>query len=343
MVYYHKDYGNGNRNIHLGLVYQCSKNSRYGLLYGFAYGEKNKLFYFEKELELEIPQHTLVSYLAYDMKEFSSKAEYVYPVSSLTIHRDERGKYREDNVYHDDESWRLINEGIPYFDYKRGDSYCIYYPIISNNVCTIWSGLFGVGIYMHKEAEIYEMYKELTEMNYSGWPSAEVVAKAISEFKEYTDSVNAYEVLEHYCIWQEGTYYSRPGKDDHYRLVQYNSLSSDDPYLMSLLPNKQEEIFFDNDAKWWDDYMVGNKDMPEEANMAIEKAKSDYSKEKHLAYLINDYYTKVVKVRDRYDFLKKEIAKAFDIDKAERVASWFNGELTDIFLEKLNSYNHSGS
>lgn len=128
MKYINKDYSN--RQIHLGLVASCRKNNRFGLLYGFRkppYDGKeelfeNKLFYFEKDPLLEISENTLVSYLAYDYNGFTPKVDYVYPVSSLVKHKDERGVYRADDVYHDDETWRLINEGIPFLTMKKVES-----------------------------------------------------------------------------------------------------------------------------------------------------------------------------------------------------------------------------
>lgn len=43
----------------------------------------------------------------------------------------------------------------------------------------MWRGLFGCGIYMNKEANIYEMYKELSSINYFGWPTLEEVTNTI--------------------------------------------------------------------------------------------------------------------------------------------------------------------
>ena len=197
-----------NRQILLGLIASCKKNSQYGLLYGFRKAPykgkekiiENKLFFFEKDLETEIAENTLVSYLSYDYNGFSPKVDYVYTVSSLVKHKDERSTRRADGIYHDDETWRLINEGMPYFDYESGRSYCIYYPIINDDVCTIWEGVLGAGIYMGKETVIYEMYNELLSINYTGWPSLEDVTNAVIKFKEHIDNINAIEIIDTYQI-----------------------------------------------------------------------------------------------------------------------------------------------
>ena len=152
MRYIHKDLlRSRNRKIHLGLIAKCNKGNKFGLIYGIRIppsngGEQiyeNKLYYFEKDDDLEIIQNSLVSYLSFDYNGFTPKVDYVYPVSSLIMHHDRRGTRRADDVYHDDETWRLINEGIPFFDYEPSRNYCIYYPIIKDDECTIWEGLFG--------------------------------------------------------------------------------------------------------------------------------------------------------------------------------------------------------
>lgn len=346
MKYVNKDYSN--RQIHLGLVASCNKDDKCGLLYGFRkppyYGGEeifeNKLFYFEKDPNIEIARNTLVSYLSYDYDGFTPKVDYVYPISSLVIHNDKRGTERADGVYHDDETWRLINEGILYFDYEPSREYCIHYPIISDNVCTIWRGLFGCGIYMKKEAVIYEMYKELSTIH-DGWPTLETVTNVIVEFKKQIDSINAFEIIDTFEIMKIGRYISRPGRDDHYFVDLYQSLPNDDKFLSYLLPSKQENIFYDDNAYPSDGYRTGVLLMTEETMQAREKAKAEYSKEKHLAYLISDFFSNVTKTNERAEFLKKQIMKEFDVDRASEVASRFNGKMTDDFIALINKYNES--
>lgn len=347
MKYICKDYSN--RKIHLGLVANCKKNDRYGLLYGIRnppYNGKeqiyeNKLFYFEKDEELEIAQNTLVSYLSYDYNGFTPQIEYVYPVSSLVVHEDTRDTYRADNIYHDDETWRLINEGIPYFDYKPSRNYCIYYPMINDNECTIWRGLFGCGMNMEKEAVIYEMYKELNTLEHTGWPTLEETTDAIIKFKEQINSINAFEIIDTFEIMKIGRYISRPGRDDHYFEDLYQKLPNDDKFLSYLLPTKQENIFFDDNAYPSDGYREGILLLDEETKYARERAKKEYSKEKHLAFLINDYFSEVQNEIKRAELLKKWIQEEFDVDNASEIASQFNGKITDEFISLLNEYNNS--
>ena len=347
MRYVHKDFGN--RQIHLGLIAHCKKGSEYGLLYGFRKPKsngnrsifENKLFYFKKSLEDEIPSNTLVSYLSYDYDSFSANAEFVFPLSSMVKVSDQRGTRRDDDVYHDDETWRLINEGIPFFDYQYSRNYCIYYPIIEKNVCTIWSGVFGVGIYMNKEAEIYEMFRELDRLNYSGWPSFDEINNTINEFRKYINSINAFDIIDTFEINKRCSYHSRPGKDDYYLEYLEQKLPNDDKYLSFLLPDKSEQIFYDNNAYPSDGYVSGTFLQEEETMQAREKAKEEYSKEKHLSYLIFSYFSEIDKKREKSEELKSSIDKEFDIQNAKTILSKFEGYITDELIALIDDYNCS--
>lgn len=335
MKYVDKSYSG--RSIHLGIVACCSKGDKYGLLYGL----RNKLFYFKKDSGFELANNTLVSYLSGNYNENTSKVDYVYPVSSLVKHKDTRGTCRADDFYHDDETWRLINEGIPYVDFESGRSCCIHYPMIQDDTCLLWRGLLGGGVYVHGEQYIYEMYNELTSINYNGWPSLEEVTNAVIEFKDYIDSINAFEIIDTFEIMIIKRYVSRPGKDDHYFEDIYQSLPNEDKYLSYLLPTKQENIFFDDNAYRSDGYKDGIQLLNEETMQAREKAKAEYSKEKHLSYLINDFFSDFLEKKERSDLLNKSILGEFDVDKANEIVSGFKGEITKEFESQLNKYNES--
>ena len=325
---------NNNRQIHLGLVASCKTNANYGLLHG-----EKKLFYFEKDPNLEIAENTLVSYLSFDFKEFTPKVDYVYPLDTLVKHRDERGICRADEIYHDDETWRLINEGTPYVDFESGRNCCIYYPIIEGDTCTIWRGLLGCGVNVHGEWLIYEMYNELTTLNYNSWPTLEEVTTAVNGFVKHIESINAFEIIDTFEIKRICHYISRPGKDDYYFEDLYQCLPNDDKYLLYLLPTKQENIFFDDNAYRSDGYKDGVYLLENETMQARERAKADYSKEKHLAFLIKDFFTDALEKKERTELLKKRIVKEFDVDKTSEIMSKFRGKITDDFIALINEYN----
>lgn len=341
-----------NRSVHIGLVAKCEKFDDYGLLFGFRkapYGDskqkarEHKIFYFEKDPNSKIESNTLVTYLSYDYNSFSPKAERVYPLDELISHHDKGGVLREDGRYHDDVTWRLINEQKPFIDYF--DRNCIiYYPTIENERCFIWEGSWGVGMYWNIEGYIYKMWDEIMKTNCKGWtfwPSLEETAKKISEFKHYIDSTNAFDIIDTYVIHRKEWYQSRQGKDDDFFNIDIiPHLHSDDKYLQSLLPLEKSEDYIEVSPGEGYHYKNGTYFLEEETKAAINKAKLEYSKEYHLAYLIRDYFSEVNNKELRLTRLYKDIYYQFDVEYADAVLDKFRGRIDDVrFRILLDKYN----
>lgn len=355
------DMGLSNRSVHLGMIAKCNYNQNHGLLLGFRKtrhvpGKKtrdveHKIFYFEKDLKLVIKENTLVSYLSYDYDNFSAKAENVLPLTDLIIHHDRRTKFREDRALHDDEAWNLINEAKPFIDYSITNRNCIvYYPIIEGDICYLYHGLWGIGLYWHEEAYIYKMFKDICEnreTHYAGWPSFEQTIVIINELKNYVESINAEEIINTYTIERHEEYFTRPGKDfNFYDIYKVSILRTEDKYLQFLLPSKGELIEHD-EVTSLHGYRTGVFPLKEEAEAAQEKAKSIYSKEDHFAYLLRDFFMSekekelTAKTSEMTaKALEMEIPYKFDIVSAEKVINRFQGTIDDqLFVRLLDDYN----
>ncbi len=345
------DMGLSNRSVHLGMIAKCNYNQNYGLLLGFRKtrhvpGKKtreveHKIFYFEKDLNLVIKENTLVSYLSYDYDNFSAKAENVLPLTDLVIHHDRRTKFREDRALHDDETWNLINEAKPFIDYSFNDRNCVvYYPIIEEDICYLYVGLWGIGLYWHEEAYIYKMFKDIRETHYAGWPSFEQTIVIINELRNYVESINAEEIINTYTIERHEEYFTRPGKDfDFYDIYKVSILRTEDKYLQFLLPSKGELIEHD-EVTSLHGYRTGVFPLKEEAEAAQEKAKSIYSKENHFAYLLRDFFMSEKEKELTVKTLEMEIPYKFDIVNAEKVINRFQGTIDDQqFMRLLDEYN----
>ena len=338
-----------NRSVHIGLIAKCDKLNDYGLLFGFRkapYGDskqkarEHKIFYFEKDVDLEIEKNTLVSYLSYDYNTFSQKAERVYPIEELISHHDNGGIKRDDGNCHDDVTWKLINEEKPFIDYY--DRNCIiYYPTIENDICYIWEGLWGIGMYWNIEGYIYKMYDTIKNINYEGWPLLEDTIEKINEFKNYIDSVNANDIIDTYEVRKIEWRQSRPGKDyDYFNTDIISSLDSDDKYFHYLLPLVNDKGFIEIPPG--DNYKYKNGDylLEEKTNTAKDKARLEYSKENHLAYLIRDYFRKFYEEKLYITNLQNDIYYQFDIENANAVLDKFRGRIDDIrFRMLLDRYN----
>lgn len=342
MIYVNKF--NSNRRIHLGLIARCNRGENNGLVYGFREppqgNYEHKLLFFQKKPDMEMKEHTLVSYLSYDYNGFNPQVEYVCSVFSLMVWHDTYDKERADCIYHDDKVWNMLDEGIPYLNYddSNGLKFCIYYPIINGNVCTVWRGRFCAG---YKEFRIYETMKELNDLNFQGWPSVEDVSEKIAQIIEYIESINAYEIIDTYRIEQRNTYHSKPGGDDSYAEHTYWKLQSDDGFLNYLLPTKDELTFFDGNAYPSDGYKDGHFLLEEETIHAIDTAKKKYSKDKHIAFLIRDYFATIEEKKEQSIKLKKTLFDEFDIDRVSEIVRKFSGDITDNIKALINEYNDS--
>ena len=343
--------GLSNRSVHLGMIAKCNYNEKYGLLLGFRKpphvpGQEtreveHKIFYFEKELKFVIKENTLVSYLSYDYDNFSAKAENVLPLTDLIIHHDRRTKFREDRVLHDDEAWNLINEAKPFIDYSINDRECVvYYPIIEDDICYLYDGLWGIGLYWDKEAYIYKMFTDIRETHYAGWPSFEQTIVIINEIRNYVESINAEEIINTYTIERHEEYFTRPGKDyNFYDIYRVSILRTEDKYLQFLLPSKGELIEHD-EVTSLHGYRIGVFPLKEEAEAAQEKAKSIYSKQNHFAYLLRDFFMSEKEKELTVKTLNMEIPYKFDIVNAEKVINRFQGTIDDQhFVRLLDDYN----
>lgn len=341
-----------NRSVHIGLVAKCEINDNYGLIFGFRkapYGDskqkatEHKIFYFEKDVNFKIERNTLVTYLSFDYNPYSPKAERVYPLAELISHHDSGGIIREDGRYHDDETWKLINEEKPFIDYYDRDC-IIYYPTIEDDICYIWEGLWGVGMYWNIEGYIYKMWNEILKTNCKGWtswPSLEETTEKISEIKHYIDSINANDIIDTYEILRKEWYQSRQGKDDDFFHIDIiSNLQSSDKYFQYLLPLEKDEDYIEVPPGEGYKYKNGVYFLEEETKAAKDKARLEYSKEKHLAYLIRDFFCEANEQELYLTRLYKDIYYQFDVENANEVLDKFRGKIDNIrFRILLDKYN----
>ena len=346
MEYVNKTHGN--RSVHLGFIKQCRNGEDYGLLFGYRTPpympsrsiyetpQENKLFYFKKPKELQLKENTWVTYLAYDYNGFVPEAEYIFLYSSLIYNYDAKGILRDDGEEHDDKTWKLINNGTPF---RSNGS--VYYPIIENNTCTIYQGTFHAGMYSTREWNTYCLFNEIESIDYRGWPSIDDATEYIQQITQYVETVDAFDIFDRFSMRKECIYRSRPGKDDHYVETLKQNLPSDDTYLLQLLPSKEEEVFYDDNAYPSDGYKTETIELKKEAAEKIEMAKSVYSKEKHIACLISDFFYSIKETEMHVDMLKRQISQETDQKKVDYVRGVFYGGLDWEFLERLNRYNES--
>lgn len=292
-----------NRRFHIGIICRCVSGEELGIIHGVKRHPYNgvkevyeqKYFYFKKDINFELPLHTIVFYYSTDYNDFDAEAEYVCPYESIRMKVDTRGMYRSYNgyqgggAYHDDECWQNIINGIPYLSVSP---YCLVYPVIEEErfcegqycylIETVFSSLEDyfirccVGIDNCK----YD-YQENRYDDLSGF-----IKKTVS----YINSLDIDNIISGYSIVREESLCRRPGKDDHYFIYKMSCLNSEDSYLRFLLPVSRDLIDYDLDwSSASDEDNSGIYYLQDETEKARNNAIATYSKERHLAFLIEEF------------------------------------------------------
>lgn len=292
-----------NRRFHIGVICRCISGENIGIIHGVKRHPYNgvkeiyeqKYFYFRKDINYELPLHSIVFYCSWDYDDFDAEAEYVSPYESIRMKVDTRSTYRPYNsfhgggAYHNDECWNHIISGIPYMDVNP---YCLVYPVIEEE-------RFGEGQYCYLITTVFSSLEEYfirccVEIESCKYDYQEHNYDNLSAFIEktvsYINNLDIDNIISEYSIVREESLCRRPGKDDHYFIYKSSYLNSEDEYLKSLLPVKRDLIDYDLDwSSASDEDNSGIYYLQEETECVRNNAKAIYSKERHLAFLIDKF------------------------------------------------------
>lgn len=292
-----------NKRFHLGIICRCVSGEDIGIIHGVKRHPYNgvqevyeqKYFYFSKDINYVLPCYAIVFYYSTDYDDFDAEAEYVCPYESIKMKVDTRGTYRPYNgsrgggAYHDDECWHHIISGIPYLNVSP---YCLVYPVIEEErfcegqycylIETVFSSLEDY--FIRCCVGIEDCMSDYQEHNYDNLST--FIEKTVS----YINNLDIDKIISEYSIVREESLCRRPGKDDHYFIYRSSYLNSEDEYLKSLLPVKRDLIDYDLDwSSASDEDNSGIYYLQEETESVRNNAKATYSKERHLAFLIEKF------------------------------------------------------
>lgn len=335
-----------NKRFHLGFICRCKDGENIGVINGLKRHPydglrevyEQKYFYFYKDENRIIPEDTLVFYYSKDYNEFSPKAEYVTPFDIVKTSGDARTTYRlydgDSGAYHDDISWNKIINGIPYLSVCP---YCIVFPVIKkdsngNDFCylieTVFSSLedylirCSIGILNCIYENKHNEYDNLT--------------KFIEKSNRYINTLDVNALISNYVVFRQEQLNRRPGKDDQYFIIKESNLDSSDSYLQSLLPSKREIIDYDlNWSSATDEDNSGIYFLQEETEALKKNAMAQYTQERHLAFLIEEFLNKKDqnnrKMSELVAELKHYIVPCNDIN--------FETSEADHYIDLINRFN----
>ncbi|MBD5418557.1 MAG: hypothetical protein HDR48_00760 [Bacteroides sp.] len=315
-----------NKRFHIGIICRCIPGEDIGIIHGVKRHPYNgvqevyeqKYFYFSKDINYALPCYAIVFYYSTDYDEFNAKAEYVSLYESIKMEEDTRGSYRpyndyqiggvyHDGAYHDDECWQHIINGIPYLDVNP---YCLVYPVIEEE-------RFGEGQYCYLIKTVFSSLEdyfirccvgiENCKFDYKEH-SYDNLSMFIEKTVSYINNLDIDNIISEYSIVREESLCRRPGKDDHYFIYKSSYLNSEDEYLKSLLPVKRDLIDYDLDwSSASDEDNTGIYYLQEETESVRNNAKTAYSKERHLAFLIERFLKNKEENIQKLSELKKSL------------------------------------
>lgn len=315
--------------LHVGLIVQCRENDDFGVVLGCvnskavwnksAYGVP-VLYYFSKDAKKKIPSLTPVSF--FTRKSQAYEAFYVKSLYSYKVcDRDGDTTLRSDGYYYTDSVWNAMNSKDYYIAHSYHGGNTLYVPILQmssrlryykgERIFTILpsdleNSIVCFDVLMSAEENcLVNCFLQLLELGNVTYPSVEEIAQKLKEISDKVETFDIVSILDTYEVGSSGYYQCRPGRDDHFHMLQYCRLGKGDAYIKSLLPIKEESTYYSCYGRGADeqDYQIVDIDA---TNKYKARALSMYSKDMHIAYLLKDFFMdKVERVRSHDALIQK--------------------------------------
>lgn len=226
------------------------------------------------------------------VKENCDKAIKVKRIDDIFIVEDGIRTHRiEGDLYYTDKEF----EAFVSKKFFLSDS-CAYCPVETKGD-TVYYCHDNLHYYSEK---IYEGYKEQKSINWLGYPSLEEITATISKYKKYVRYFNFEKIISTYKVVKDGWFQCRPGRDDSFNITVTRTIDSSDPYVKSLVPLNEDEDSYAcvGRGAGYDDYTIL---LEGEMKENINNARENYSKDKHLAFLIDKYYKDIFQRKETHD------------------------------------------
>lgn len=257
-----------NISMSIGMVYQCNKNQQFGIIISL-FGDN--LYYFDKEANSSINRYDLVSYIRDPLD--SNKAKSVIEIKKIK---------KTANVF--DYKEVTIENAIMDFrtrmiSFLAQEEGAVYYTAIPDSST-------------HLAIELYErsiLNKKTPLLSISE------LGEKIEALKKYVNHFDEKEIIKTYTVIHDGHIQTRVGRDDFFHTSIERCVQSDDPYIKSILPIGEERNHYHYGPEDEEYHYLDNDATMEGQKMAI----SNYRKEDHFVFLLNDFISEFYSERDR--------------------------------------------
>lgn len=309
--------------IKIGIICECDGGSEFGWLYSFygystILGEKPysaKLFYsFKKSANHSLKKGTIVAFIS--LNDILGYAVNVMEIKELPF------LYAESNE--DEIQYRKKNV-LPYWEIHyqwRFDYCCLFFPYKKNKSQPAelqYKILYG------KELEIFKLLYALNESSFKPL-SLNAITNHIQEIKDYISGFSLENILETYICGESGYFQCRPGRDDSYNTTVYKTIESNDEYIKSIIPLGKESDSTACVGRGIDDEDYDKINVAE-TETGKQIARAEYTKEKHIAFLVNAFFEKYYSEKLKYEDLISDL-KELGLSDRFRYDKFGYGELS---------------
>ena len=294
------------KQIELGLILQCRDNGKYapeyfGVLIGF-FGDK--LYYFDKEADFDIPKYQLVTFIVDDND--PNKALFVTDIDKYEFVSNENNNFRKpDGFYCAPEEWKAMIRGIPFIGMSRHIC-CIFFPAKQKHTD------------LYYEKVLTDTYIDAINLHHyakalSFIPNIEVcdIKNKIRSLKHYIEGLDYKSLIETYRVIEDGYLQRRVGRDDHFNMTTTRTVDTNDSYIKFLLPIGEEKNYYAINSDEENYNYIDEEATKAEKEAALGK----YDREEHLAFLLKEYidgHYEVAQTLLEFDIRLKQI---FNLEK----------------------------
>mgnify|MGYP000180611177 FL=1 len=332
------------KKLCIGIIIECNAQSEYGIIYESEDSSECKnggLYYFYKDQSLEIPPKTFVSFI----KDLTCSWKNVFEVTDVCIlqeyvnyiltSKEERQSYYESSSTKRMEE--LMSDGknfiVIYYDDENQDlTSRLYYPHIDNNKRKINYYFFTSASYKSLKT-IFECYTFLLAQEF--FASFSFITNKLHFILDYVEHIEESTVSELFCVYDEGCFQSRPGRDDHYIFSQNRVCSNEDRYLSQITTLGSKVISYYNcQGRDDNDYYSINI---EETEILRNEVKLKYNKRDHLMFLISHFLDNYHRTKAKADSASLVIANF--ISKGEKFISNYSFESLKQWIDFISTHN----
>lgn len=152
----------------------------------------------------------------------------------------------------------------------------------------------SVEILTGKEKDVLRLYLDKVHNEIFNYVPEDKQLERISEIVRYVENFDYNAAINSYKVIYSGHFQRRVGHDDHYFYSYNRTIETDDPYLRSLFNLTCVDDYYSCVGQGEDEIEVKNELQLDQMQGAVKLALRQYSKDRHIAYLVRALYKDIM-------------------------------------------------